>query len=101
MDSGSCVITVAHSVLRRVKIDLRALTPEEGSRVSVMIKFCLHVDLLFLPFNWIIIQNDLILNKKKFVGHMQTMQTQTRRPTTCCRIRVSTVCLQNAISKFE
>ena len=36
-----------------------------------------------------------------FVGHRQTVETQTRRRRTQCLIRVSTVCLQNVLSKFE
>ena len=36
-----------------------------------------------------------------FVGHKQTVETKTRRRITRCLIRVSTVCLQDFISKFE
>ena len=32
-----------------------------------------------------------------FVGHMQTVETQTRRHRTRCLIRVSTVCLWNVL----
>ena len=36
-----------------------------------------------------------------FVGHRQTVQTQTRRRKTQHLIMVSTVCLQNVLLKFE
>ena len=36
-----------------------------------------------------------------FVGHRQTVETQTRRHITRRLIRTSTVCLQNVLSKFE
>ena len=36
-----------------------------------------------------------------FVGHRQTVKTQIRRRRMRHLIRVSTVCLQKALSKFE
>ena len=36
-----------------------------------------------------------------FVGHRQTVQTQIRCRTMRCLIRVSTVCLQNVLLKFD
>ena len=36
-----------------------------------------------------------------FVGHVNTVDTQTRRHTMRRLIRVSTVCLQNVLSQFE
>ena len=36
-----------------------------------------------------------------FVGHVQTMDTQTRRRTMRRLIRISTVCLLNVLSQFE
>ena len=36
-----------------------------------------------------------------FVGHVQTVDTQTRRRTMRRLIRVSTVCFQNVLSQFE
>ena len=36
-----------------------------------------------------------------FVGHMQTVDTQTRHHTIRRLIRVSTVCLQNVLSTFK
>ena len=36
-----------------------------------------------------------------FVGHRQAEQAQNRRRRTQCLIRVSTVCLQNVLLKFE
>ena len=36
-----------------------------------------------------------------FVGHRQTVQTQFRLKRTLCPIRVSTICLQNVLLKFE